>query len=411
MPQARTLRIAAVLAFASAAVLGAFAATTASRAADDKPEIPADTEITTTKSGLKYSVLVPGNPGKHPKMGEAVRVHYTGWLTDGKMFDSSRTRGTPAEFVVGQVIPGWNEALQLMTAGARWKLTIPADLAYGERGSPPAIPANATLIFDVELLQVRSLPDFHAPDPAAQKKTESGLKYEVVAEGKGDPPAATDAFELKFAFWNTGGKLLDCSEKSGQTIKVRAEDLALPFMKEAVKILRPGGRLRLEVPPELCFGAKSPGPDLPANSTTVWELELLRVIHPLPLPAFALPDEEKAKTTASGLKYEVIEEGSGTPPKLGDKVKVHYAGWLTDGTLFDSSFARGEETEFPLGRVIKGWNEGLQLMKPGAVYRFTIPPSLAYGAQQAGPKIPPNSTLVFYIMLVKVGDGPAPESH
>jgi FK506-binding protein 4/5 len=410
MTSTRLPRIAAAL-VACAALAAGFAATMRASRADDAapaapakdPEIPADTEIVTTASGLKYFVLVPGKEGKHPKMGESVKVHYTGWLTDGTKFDSSRDRGAPTEFMVGQVIPGWNEALQLMTTGARWKLTIPAKLAYGESGSPPKIPANATLIFDVELLAFRSMPDFHAPDPAVQKKTASGLKYEVLAEGAGDPPGANDAVELKFAFWTTKGGLCDCTEKAGQTVKARAEDLALPFMKEAIGLLRPGARLRFEVPPELCFGDKPMSAELPANSPTIWELELVRVIHPLPLPKFALPDDAKAKTTASGLKYEVIQEGEGASPHMGEKVKVHYAGWLTDGTLFDSSYGRGEPMEVPLGRVIQGWNEVLQLMKPGAIYRVTIPPSLGYGARPAGPKIPANSTLVFYVNLV----GPA----
>src|SRR5262245_30716559 len=114
--------------------------------------IPADTEIQTTASGLKYSILVAGKDGPHPKRGEKVKVHYTGWLTDGTKFDSSRDRGTPTEFTVGQVIEGWNEALCMMTAGARWKLTIPPKLGYGEHGQGP-IPANATLVFDVELIE------------------------------------------------------------------------------------------------------------------------------------------------------------------------------------------------------------------------------------------------------------------
>jgi FKBP-type peptidyl-prolyl cis-trans isomerase len=303
------------------------------------------------------------------------------------------------------VIAGWNEALVLMKPGARWKLTIPPQLAYGERGSPPVIPGGATLIFDVELISFQSapkMPEFHAPDPAAQKKTESGLKYEMVTEGSGDPPAADDAFELRYAFWTAKGELLDCTERTGGTIKSRRDDLALAFMKEAVSLLRPGARLRLEVPPALCFGDKSPGPNLPPNSVTIWELELVRVIKALPVPPFAMPEEAKIQTTASGLKYEVIEPGEGAPPRPGAHVKVHYAGWLTDGTLFDSSFQRGEEAEMQLGRVIPGWTEGLQLMKPGAVYRFVIPPALAYGAKQVGPKIGPNSTLVFWVRLVRV---------
>src|SRR5687768_14348070 len=97
-------------------------------AAPEDPSIPADPEIQTTPSGLKYSVLQAGAGGASPKLGEKVRVHYTGWLTDGKVFDSSRQRGAPAEFVVGHVIEGWNEALQKMTKGARWKLTIPGPI-------------------------------------------------------------------------------------------------------------------------------------------------------------------------------------------------------------------------------------------------------------------------------------------
>ena len=363
--------------------------------------IPADTEIQTTASGLKYSILVAGKDGPHPKRGEKVKVHYTGWLTDGTKFDSSRDRGTPTEFTVGQVIEGWNEALCMMTAGARWKLTIPPKLGYGEHGQGP-IPANATLVFDVELIDFESLPEFHAPDPAAQKKTDSGLKYEVLSAGAGDPPGADDVLELKYALWNTKGVLLDHSGRAGGSVKLPRGDLPLAFMKEAAGLLKKGARLRFEVPPDLCFGDKNQGPALPANSVTIWELELVGTIKPLPVPTFSMPDDSKLKTTASGLKYEVIEEGEGESPKMGTKVLVHYAGWFTDGKLFDSSFGRGEPTEMRLGMVIRGWNEGLQLMKPGSVYRFVIPPQLAYGAAGQPPKIAPNTTLVFYIKLVKV---------
>ncbi|MFM8979441.1 MAG: FKBP-type peptidyl-prolyl cis-trans isomerase, partial [Planctomycetia bacterium] len=108
--------------------------------------IPADGQAAvTTPSGLVYSVLTPGRAGPSPKNGDPVTVHYTGWLTNGTVFDSSRERGAPARFAVGQLIQGWNEALTLMTPGARWKLTIPAGLAYGAGGQPPTIPPNSTL--------------------------------------------------------------------------------------------------------------------------------------------------------------------------------------------------------------------------------------------------------------------------
>ena len=108
-------------------------------------------------------------------------------------------------------------------------------------------------------------------------------------------------------------------------------------------------------------------------------------------------------TTASGLKYQVLKQGTGTvSPKATDTVKVHYHGTLLDGTVFDSSVQRGEPVSFPLNAVIPGWTEGLQLMKVGDKFKFEIPPNLAYGPNSPSPKIPPNSTLVFEVELLGI---------
>lgn len=104
-------------------------------------------------SGLQYEVLAEGK-GRKPKATDKVQCHYHGTLIDGQVFDRSIQRGTPAVFGVNQVIPGWVEALQLMPEGSRWKLYIPSDLAYGEQGAGGSIPANATLIFEVELIKI-----------------------------------------------------------------------------------------------------------------------------------------------------------------------------------------------------------------------------------------------------------------
>ncbi len=110
-------------------------------------------EIATTPSGLQYEVIEEGK-GPKPTATDKVKVHYTGRLLDGTVFDSSVDRGEPATFGVTQVIPGWVEALQMMNEGAKWRLNIPAELAYGAHGAGPTIGPNATLIFDVELLEV-----------------------------------------------------------------------------------------------------------------------------------------------------------------------------------------------------------------------------------------------------------------
>ena len=106
--------------------------------------------------------------------------------------------------------------------------------------------------------------------------------------------------------------------------------------------------------------------------------------------------------TGSGLQYEVITEGAGMKPTADSTVRVHYEGALTDGTVFDSSYSRGEPIEFPLGGVIPGWTEGLQLMSTGSKYRLFIPSDLGYGPQGAGQQIPPYSTLVFEVELLDI---------
>lgn len=118
--------------------------------------------------------------------------------------------------------------------------------------------------------------------------------------------------------------------------------------------------------------------------------------------------KEGVKTTASGLQYEVITEGSGTPPTAADKVTVHYKGTLLNGEEFDSSYSRGQPVTFPLANVIPGWTEGVQLMKPGAKYKFYIPSDLAYGERGAGVKIGPNQTLIFEVELIEVAKDDAP---
>ena len=115
-------------------------------------------------------------------------------------------------------------------------------------------------------------------------------------------------------------------------------------------------------------------------------------------------DDKKAVTTASGLKYVVINEGTGAAPKTGQTVVVHYTRTLEDGTKFDSSRDRGQPFSFKLGvgQVIKGWDEGLSTMKVGDRRKLTIPPELGYGARGAGGTIPPNATLIFDVELLKI---------
>ena len=233
-----------------------------------------------TASGLSFKVLQKGDGETKPRPQDTVKVHYTGWTKDGKMFDSSVQRGKPTEFQVKGVIKGWTEGLQLMTKGEKRRFWIPADLAYGET---PRMGAPAgQLTFDVELLDIVEGPD---------------------------PP---------------------------------------------------------ETPKELTA---------PAD----------------------------AKKTKSGLAYKLLKDGEGEDkkPAASDRVRVHYSGWTKDGELFDSSVERGRPATFPLGGVIPGWTEGLQLMKVGDKMRFWIPADLAYGDTPKR-KGAPAGDLVFDVELLAI---------
>jgi peptidylprolyl isomerase len=234
---------------------------------------PADAQR--TASGLAYKELQPGTGSEHPAAEDRVRVHYTGWTTDGKMFDSSVTRGSPATFPLNRVIAGWTEGVQLMTVGSKYRFWIPEELAYkGKPGGPQGM-----LVFDVELLEIQKAPK---PIPAP-------------------------------------------------------EDVAAP--------------------------------------------------------------PKDAKKTKSGLAYKVLQAGTGKDrPKPEATVQVHYTGWTTDGKMFDSSVQRGSPATFPLGRVIPGWTEGVQLMTVGSKYRFWIPEELAYKGQPGKPQ----GMLVFDVELLGI---------
>lgn len=374
-------------------------------AAPQDPPIPADTEISALPSGLKMSTLKPGDGVTKAKTGDVVKMHYTGWLTNGTVFDSSMTRKDPFFFELGKgkVIKGWDEAVALMTKGQKLKITLPPELAYGAQAQGK-IPANSTLIFEVEFLDVAW--SFAPLDASTKKSTPTGIGYSVIRPGSGTLPKDGDIVKFTYAVWKAGGELLTyCEQDLMQARRSPSSmfsgslgQIPFPLFNDIVKYVPDGGATRFELPAAVCWPQRMP-PGIKPDTQITWQIELHGITA---LPPFAMPEEAKLVRTASGLAYEVIKEGTGKQPTAADRVTVHYIGWTTDGKSFDSSYSRGQTASFAVGGVIKGRTEGLQLMKEGGIYKFVIPAALGYGEQGAGADIPPNATLVFYVELVSV---------
>lgn len=382
------------------------------------PEIPkCEGDEVVLPSGVKYCVLAKGEGGEHPAMGDTVRVDYTGWTLDGRSFDSSRRARRPgmapepAEFQVGGVIDGWNEMLQLMVPGDRVLVTIPSELAYGEKGSPPNIGPNATLIFDVELHAiVAKAPRFEAwpAEPGDDVEDfESGVELRVLRAGEG--PSVTDGATavVEMSCWTESGKFafvhsfISNAQMIPQWRQITKTSQPLPFMRDLLPHARVGARIQLRVPANLGIKSRFNVPTIPDGANELWIVEF-PVVDEFPKPEFRMPTADELTTTESGLKYLIVKQGSGRAPKASNTVLAHYNGWLTDGKQFDSSFDRGAAIAFPLNRVVPGWTEGLQLLQEGGAAFLVVPPELGYGARGAGADIPPNSTLLFYVELLAV---------
>ena len=279
--------------------------------------------------------------------------------------------------------------------------------------------------------------------------TGSGLQVETLEPGEGRAPTAEDVLRINYEIRVADGPVLDSSEGAGAPVVLPGyEQLGLPGLIEAVPQMKEGERARITLPPSLAFGGQAlpPGAPVSPDDVIVFDLEIVEVIAPDDEARLtALREEEEARmaqmqeaaraefearrtanqeasaaflaskraedgvqATQSGLLYEVVEDGgSAESPDATDRVRVHYRGTLPSGETFDSSYDRGQPTEFALNQVIAGWTEGVQLMDVGDTYRFYIPADLAYGEQGTpGGPIGPDQALVFDVELLAVLDEP-----
>jgi FKBP-type peptidyl-prolyl cis-trans isomerase len=299
---------------------------------------------------------------------------------------------------LGRVIPGWTEGVQLMVVGEKRRFWIPQELAYKGRPGPQGM-----LVFEIELLDFtpgpKPPPDVAAA-PSDADKTKDGLASKVTQKGTGTAhPQANDGVRVNYSIWQTDGKLLDASKDKPALRPVTgfSEGWA-----EGLKLMVVGEKRTLWVPSTLAI---PPRPGATATDVTV-VIELLEILPGPKTPADVKAPPKDAVVEKDGLATKVLAKGKGTVhPTRTNSVTVNYAGWTTDGKIFDSSYSRGEPANFNVGAVIPGWTEALQLMVEGEKRRIWIPEKLAY----AGKAGAPAGMLVFEVELVKIAEQPHPQ--
>ena len=327
--------------------------------------------------------------------------------TGPRPFADSYESGQPLEFTIGmgQVIAGWDKGLIGMKVGEVRKLTVPFQMAYGEN-SLEGIPPYSDLYFEVELVHAEKPmePDkFPASvDKLSWKEAAKGLKIYDEKVGTGKPAAPGAILKTHYTGWLLNGRKFGSSRDLGKPLSVvMGAGKMIKGWEQGLEGMREGGVRWFRVAPSMGYGATAYAM-IPSNSTLLFRVELVssEIDEELAATMDFFPDTTTLtlENGSEGLRYAIVKPGEGEPAKSGSTVKVHYTGWLVNGYKFDSSRDRGQPFAFPLGggRVIRGWELGVQGMLPGEKRILIVPPGLGYGSRAAGP-IPGGSTLIFAV--------------
>jgi FKBP-type peptidyl-prolyl cis-trans isomerase len=227
-----------------------------------------------TDSGLASKVVTPGTTTERAQPTDLVTVHYTGWTTDGNMFDSSHARDMPSSFPLDRVMAGWRECVSLMVIGETRRCWVPETLAYaGQEGRPQGM-----VVFDIELLDRRHSPTVPPPDvkepPPDAMRTESGIAYRVLRPGTGvrRPASPSARVAVHYTGWTTDGRMFDSSLGRGQPMTLALNDVIRGWT-EGVQLMVEGERRRFWIPQELAYKGEPGAP----RGMLVFDIELVRI--------------------------------------------------------------------------------------------------------------------------------------
>lgn len=256
----------------------------------DVPRLPGwevDGDAVVGANGASWWTVEAGDGDAAPAPTSNVRMEYTGYLLDGSVFDSSVEIGRPITVPIGSLLPGWSEGMSDMVAGERRKIIVPPQLAFGSIGSPPKIPADATLVLDVELLKIvdyRTVPETPPGEPVVGEPitTATGLKYWDLEVGAGDPIPVLDALvDVHFVGYLTDGEVFQRTSPEGAVERVPSRILLRRWLtgaSEGVIGMRPGGKRKLIIPSQLGYGT-SPRGGVPAGATLIIDIELVDMVN------------------------------------------------------------------------------------------------------------------------------------
>jgi peptidylprolyl isomerase len=248
--------------------------------AQNLPDIPAPDDVASppadavkSATGLASKVVKPGSAADKPAETDVITVHYTGWTSEGRLFDSSHARSTPSIFPLNRVMAGWRECVLLMAVGETRRCWVPQDLAYrGQAGRP-----TGTVVFDIELLDTRRSPNIAPPDvsapPADATRTESGIAYKVLKPGAGtERPGPRDTVTVHYTGWTTDGKVFDSTILKGMPVDISLTDVIRGWT-EGLQLMVEGERTRFWIPQNLAYKGEAGAP----RGMLVFEIDLIRI--------------------------------------------------------------------------------------------------------------------------------------